>query len=168
MLVAVVGGGVRGRKGTSDSPGSLLAEVFLLQASGQTDPGSSFVLCWLTSMNLSFLFSKAGACACVLSCFSHVQLCVTPWTVAHQDPLSMGLSRQEYGSRCIMVENACSLVPWLLGQIQLQNACALSGTVQFSCSVVSDSCVATPPQHNRPPCPSPTPRVYSNPCLLSR
>lgn len=96
MLVAVAGGGVRGRRGTSDSPGSLLAEVFLLQASGQTDPGSSFVLCWLTSMNLSFLFSKAGACACVLSCFSHVQLCVTPWTVAHQDPLSMGFSRQEY------------------------------------------------------------------------
>ena len=98
MLVAVAVGGVRGRRGTSDSPGSLLAEVFLLQASGQTDPGSSFVLCWLTSMNLSFLFSKAGACACVLSCFSHVQLCVTPWTVAHQDPLSMGFSRQEYGS----------------------------------------------------------------------
>ena len=28
--------------------------------------------------------------------FSHVQLFVTPWTVAHQDPLSMGFSRQEY------------------------------------------------------------------------
>ena len=34
----------------------------------------------------------------VLSCFSGVQLCVTPWTVAHQTPLSMGLSRQEYWS----------------------------------------------------------------------
>ena len=30
--------------------------------------------------------------------FSHVQLFVTPWTVAHQDPLSMGFSRQEYWS----------------------------------------------------------------------
>ena len=36
--------------------------------------------------------------ACMLSRFSHVQLCVTPWTAAHQAPLSMGLSRQEYQS----------------------------------------------------------------------
>ena len=35
---------------------------------------------------------------CVLSCFSRVQLCATPWTVAHQAPLSMGFSRQEYWS----------------------------------------------------------------------
>ena len=33
---------------------------------------------------------------CVLSCFSHVQLFVTLWTVARQAPLSMGFSRQEY------------------------------------------------------------------------
>ena len=29
---------------------------------------------------------------------SHVQLFAIPWTVAHQSPLSMGLSRQEYWS----------------------------------------------------------------------
>ena len=34
----------------------------------------------------------------VLSCFSCVQLCLTPWTVAHQAPLSMGFSRHEYWS----------------------------------------------------------------------
>ena len=34
----------------------------------------------------------------VLSCFSHVQLFAIPWTVAHQAPLSMGVSRQEYWS----------------------------------------------------------------------
>ena len=27
---------------------------------------------------------------------SHIQLCVTPWTAAHQAPLSMGFPRQEY------------------------------------------------------------------------
>ena len=32
---------------------------------------------------------------CVLSC---VQLFATPWTVAHQTPLSMEFSRQEYWS----------------------------------------------------------------------
>ena len=36
------------------------------------------------------------ACACVLSRFSHVQLCVTSWTIAHQTHLPMGFSRQEY------------------------------------------------------------------------
>ena len=34
--------------------------------------------------------------ACVLSHFSRVWLFVTPWTVTHQAPLSMGFSRQEY------------------------------------------------------------------------
>ena len=29
----------------------------------------------------------------------HVQLFATPWTVAHQAPLSMGFFRQEYWSR---------------------------------------------------------------------
>ena len=43
--------------------------------------------------------SKGLTCACILSCFSHVQLFETPWTVAHQSPLSMGFSRQEYWSR---------------------------------------------------------------------
>ena len=37
-------------------------------------------------------------CAWVLNHFSHVQLFVTLWTVAQQDPLSMGLSKQEYSS----------------------------------------------------------------------
>ena len=34
--------------------------------------------------------------AWVLSCFSQVWQFATPWTVAHQAPLSMGFSRQEY------------------------------------------------------------------------
>ena len=34
--------------------------------------------------------------ACVLSHHSHVQRFVTPWTVAHPAPLSMGFFRQEY------------------------------------------------------------------------
>ena len=36
--------------------------------------------------------------ACMLSRCSHVQFCATPWTAAHQAPLSMGFSRQEYWS----------------------------------------------------------------------
>ena len=37
--------------------------------------------------------------ACVLSCFNCDQLFATLWTVAHQTPLSMGFSRQEYWNR---------------------------------------------------------------------
>ena len=40
-------------------------------------------------------------------------------------------------------------------------------SVQFSCSVVSDSLWAHEQQQARPPCPSPTPGVYPNPCPLS-
>ena len=40
--------------------------------------------------------------------------------------------------------------------------------VQFSGSVVCDSLWPHELQHTRPPCPSPTPRVYSNSCPLSR
>ena len=36
--------------------------------------------------------------ACVLSCFSHVQLFVTLWTVVRQAPLFTGFPRQEYWS----------------------------------------------------------------------
>ena len=41
-------------------------------------------------------------------------------------------------------------------------------SVQFSCSVVSDSLWPHEPQHARPPCPSPTPGVHPNSCPLSR
>ena len=41
-------------------------------------------------------------------------------------------------------------------------------SVQFSCSVVSDSLRPHELQHARPPCPSPTPGVHSNSCLSSR
>ena len=43
-------------------------------------------------------FQSKHVCVCMLSCFSHVQLSVTLWTVAHHAPLSMGFSRQEYWS----------------------------------------------------------------------
>ena len=41
-------------------------------------------------------------------------------------------------------------------------------SVQFSCSVISDSLQPHGLQHARPLCPSPTPGVYSNSCPLGR
>ena len=40
-------------------------------------------------------------------------------------------------------------------------------SVQFNHSVMPSSLRPHEPQHARPPCPSPTPRVYPNPCPLS-
>ena len=41
-------------------------------------------------------------------------------------------------------------------------------SVQFICSVVSNSLQPHELQHARPPCPTPTPGVHPNPCPLSR
>ena len=56
-----------------------------------------------------------------------------------------------------------------------KDLCSLNGfignliynSVQFSHSVMSDSLQPHEPQHTRPPCPSPTPRLQPNPCPLS-
>ena len=45
---------------------------------------------------------------------------------------------------------------------------SLVPSVQFSCSVMSDSLRPHELQHARPPCPSPTPGVYSNSCPSSQ
>ena len=52
--------------------------------------------------------------ACMLSRFSHVQLCATPWTAAHQAPLSMGFSRQEYWSGLPLLSPLPLYVPVIL------------------------------------------------------
>ena len=41
-------------------------------------------------------------------------------------------------------------------------------SIQFNCSVMSDSLQPHELQHTRPPCPSPTPGVHPNPCPLSQ
>ena len=50
----------------------------------------------VTLLLLCFLHPTCHVC--MLSHFSHVQLFVTLWTVAHPAPVSMGFFRQEYWS----------------------------------------------------------------------
>ena len=52
--------------------------------------------------------------------------------------------------------------------LNFANPKILSSSVQFSCSVVSDSLLPHESQHARPPCPSPTPGVCSNSCPSSQ
>ena len=77
-------------------------------------------------------------------------------------------------------------VPVVLGVWVLESACIAScehvctslpkslfghfrfSSLEFSCSVVSDSLRPLGLQHTRPPCPSPTSGVYSNSRPLSR
>ena len=48
------------------------------------------------SLNFSVPVCKTGLCCA--KTLSHVRVFTTPWTVAHQAPLSLGFSRQEYWS----------------------------------------------------------------------
>ena len=59
----------------------------------------SAILIWLhlnPSLPLCLAIHGGAVCACVLGCFSHVQLFAILWITAQQAPLSMGFSRQEY------------------------------------------------------------------------
>ena len=60
-------------------------------------------------------------------------------------------------SRCLNNLLIMHLINWIL-----------HSSVQFSCSIVSDSLRPHESQHARPPCPSSTPRVHSNSCPSSR
>ena len=53
-------------------------------------------------------------------------------------------------------------------KIQMTSVASCFSSVQFSCSVMSDSLWPHEPQNARPLCPSPTPGVHPNPCPLSR
>ena len=65
------------------------------------------------------------------------------------------------------------LSPMVMGTSSLYHpdwpqASSCFSSIQFSCSVMSDSLRHHGLQHARPPCPSQTPGVYSNPCPLSQ
>ena len=116
-----------------------------------------------------------GLIVCAQS-LSHVWLFGTPWTVAHQAPLSMGFSRQEHwsGLPCIAPGDLHDpgiepcLLHWQVGSLPLNQQGSLGLIVQFSRLVVSNSLGPRGLQHARPPCLSPTPGVDSNSCPLSR
>ena len=65
-------------------------------------------------------------------------------------------------------EHEPSLISLLIRTLILSDQGTTLSSVQFSLSVVSDSLQCHGLQHTRPPCPSPTPEVYSNSCPLSR
>ena len=100
----------------------------------------------------------------------------TPWTVACQAPLSMGFSRQEYWSGCHFLLQGIFPTPgWNPGLCTVGRFFTNSHqgsphllSVQFSCSVVSDSVQPRGPQHARLSSSSPSPGACLNSCPSSR
>ena len=90
---------------------------------------------------------------------SNIDLCVDMLLVLLDEHLRTRLL-DHMDSICFTLLRNCQSFPnWLWHFAFL--------SVQFSCSVVSDSLRPHEPQHTRPPCPSPTPGSYPNPCPLS-
>ena len=61
-----------------------------------------------------------------------------------------------------------SILRWMDKKAVVHIHNGVFSSVQFSCSVMSDSLQPHGMQHDRPPCPSSTPRVYPNSCPLSQ
>ena len=118
--------------------------------------------------------------ACILSHFSNVQLFETLWTIAYQTLLSMGFPRQYYWSGLPFpslgdlpdpgIEPTSLRSPALAGKFftLVPPGEYQFSSVQFSLLAVSDCLQPHESQHARPPCPSPTSRVYSNSCPSCR
>ena len=127
---------------------------------------------WDDNQNIKifFLFFSLGGGLVAKSCSTLATPC--------QAPLSMGFSRQEYWSG-LPFPAPGDLPNWGIKPrspalqadslpTELWGKPVFQPSVQFSRSVMSNSLQPHEPQHARPPCPSPTPRVYSNSCPSSR
>ena len=74
-------------------PVSVKNAIVLLYSSSQSRPENQVM--FFPFLVHTYIYNDNVCCA-VLSHFGRVWLFVTPWTVAHQAPLSRGFSRQEY------------------------------------------------------------------------
>ena len=79
----------------------------------------------------------------------------------HRNPLQNSCLENPYGQM-----NLADYGPWAHKESDATKHSISS--VQFSCSVVSNSLWPHELQHTRPPCPSPTPQVYTNSYPLSQ
>ena len=105
-----------------------------------------------TCQNLRVLSQVGKQCwACVLSCFSHVLICVTRGTTVLQAPPSMGCSRQEYWRGCHALlqgifptqglnPHLLRLLHWRAGSSPL----APPGKQGCACSIENDGVVRPP------------------------
>ena len=101
---------------------------------------------WSYPSFLSFSQLKYRCCA-----LSHVWLFVTPWTVAHQAPLTMGLSRQEYWSRLPCPPPKAPRYRYWGGDISLSSFPLLYLTTFFLKGILTSASKIAPSQLFQPP-----------------
>ena len=88
---------------------------------------------------------------------SFQEICALPYSVP-KNILPSDLHLLKLRDNCLLIYPiATSITIW-----------RYFSSVQYSRSVMSDFFWHCGPQHTRPPCPSPTPRVHPNPCPLSQ
>ena len=91
-----------------------------------------------------------------------------PWTEESAGLQSMGLQKCQSWLKRLSTYHALHTKLWdIQGKIKGTRCCSSFRLVSSVAQVVSDSLRPHEPQHIRPPCPSPTPRVYLNSCPLS-
>ena len=108
-------------------------------------------------------------CICLLFLLIHISL--LPCHPHQLCPTDFLLSESINYLHCFLFTHSSlgkALFPSLLVPEELLLGWLQFSSVQFSCSVVSDSLRPHESQHAQPPCPSPTPGVYSNSCPSSR
>ena len=117
----------------------------------------------------TLIFSETFKAFCVIfKPVTHFELIVVEWDTG-QDPFFFPLPMNANYSNTICWKRYIFPTPWRVLQLcqksvvhfgSLLGFTVLFHSVQFSCSVMSDSLRPHEPQHARPPCPSPTPGVH--------
>ena len=98
----------------------------------------------------------------LLSHFSPVWLLATPWTAAHQAPLSMGFSRQEYWSGVPLPSPPCCLT-W--GQTMVEVMKIMVTSFKRPCANTAALSAPDPAAGHHPPTPPPETPGHSRACL---
>ena len=114
--------------------------------------------------------SSQGGCCLELAICNSIQ-CSPPATPQHSPssaPSYMTFSCFTAFLNFLRVLCVVCLHIWALSWGPCLPGSLIQGSVQFSCSVVSDSLQPHGLQHARLPCPSPTPGACSNSCPSSR
>ena len=113
-----------------------------------------------------------GLSICPLSRWDPLLTCTELWNFLNK---WMRKGREEKCTECLLWTRLssyptpiCSNEAVLLKESTQCIVCTKHNSVLFSLSVMSNSLSPHEPQHTRPPCPSPTPRVYPNSCPLSQ
>ena len=123
---------------------------------------SKYWNCLLTFTTVGFCFWKLPYCVYLFLPEQFLKHFVILWDAPNRVKISFFFAvirKEMYFEKCRHL---------IKDSVHLFRNSVQFGSVQSSRSVMSNSLRPHELQHTRPPCPSPTPRVYSNSCPSSR